>query len=217
MQATIKHAVDRDELDALFTADERVRLELYTDNIINTYLAASPAEREAGLDWYPSAARLAHRIALACGLSFKQAAAVLAVTSPSVSWGNQVKYTLPFVEAVLAGADARSVKGPFYGANKVKAARILLDGDLSALSGVKVTAFYRNICGDHDEATIDRHALRIALNKDLNPEQCKVLLNPRSRERVLVMAAYHLAARRLGIAVALVQAVTWVVFRGSAN
>ena len=31
------------------------------------------------------------------------------------------------------------------------------------------------------------------------------------------LAAYHLAARRLGVAVALVQAVTWVVFRGSAN
>ena len=216
MQSAIKIAVERDELPEIFNPDEAVRVELYAQNIISSYVSASPEQRASGADWYAAAARLAGVIASVTGITFSQAAAVLAVTSPSVSWANQVKYTLPFVEAVLAGAAPRSVKGPFYGANKDKAGRILA-GDMSALSGVKVTAFYRNICGNHDEATVDRHALRIALARDLNPEQCKVLLNPRSRERVLVVAAYHLAARRLGQSVAIVQAVTWVVFRGKAD
>lgn len=216
MQTTIKTAVENNELDAIFSDEERQRVARYTQNIVDTYLDATPAQLSDGISWYPRAARLAETIASVTGITFAQAAAVLAVTSPSVSWANQVKFTLPFVQAVLSGADARSVKAPFYGENKAKAARILA-GDFSALTGVKVEAFYRNICGDHTLATIDRHALRIALKQELSPEECKVLLNKRSRERIVALAAYHLAARRLGVAVALVQAVTWVVFRGSAN
>jgi hypothetical protein len=216
MQSTIKYAVDHEELCAIFSDAERARVHLYASNIVDTFERATPHQKAAGLYWYDEARGLAARVAREAGISLQTAAAVIAVLSPSVSWSNQVNYTLPFVEAVLAGADARKVKGPFYGTNKEKAARILA-GDFTALRGVKVEMFYQNILGKHDVATVDRHALRIAVGADLSPDECSAWLQPKNRKRLEIVAAYHLAARRLGYAVALVQAVTWVVFRGKAD
>jgi hypothetical protein len=216
MQNAIADAVNTDQLDGMFDQDAVERIESYTHNIVSTFARGNDDQIEAGLVWYPNARNEAARVASECDISLDCAAHIIAVLSPSVSWGNQVNYTIPFVKAVQNGASAYGVKAPFYGANKAKAARIL-DGDFSALSGVKVEAFYRNIMGGTDVATIDRHALRVALGRDASPSECSALLSKKSTARLEVIAAYHLAAARLGYDVASVQAVTWVVFRGKAG
>ncbi len=216
MQNAIADAVNTGTLDGMFDQNAVERIEEYTHNIVSTFARGTDEQIDAGLVWYPNAMQEAFRVSEECGITIDTAAHIIAVLSPSVSWGNQVNYTIPFVRAVQHGADAYGVKAPFYGANKVKAARIL-DGDYSALQGVKVEAFYRNISGTTDVATIDRHALRVALGRDASPSECSALLRKKSEARLEVIAAYHLAAARLGYDVASVQAVTWVIFRGKAG
>lgn len=218
MQTTIKNAIATDNIAILFdSAAQIARVIGYADNIAQSFYSASDEEMSGGLDWYPRAYQFAVELSNETGLTIEQCAAVLAVTSPGVSWGIQHSYTLGFINGVLDGKAPRKVKGPFYGANKEKAARIILDEDFSALHGPKVEAFYRNIMGNHSLATVDRHALRVALARDCEPHECAELLSARSRKRVEVLAAYHLAAKNLGYEVALVQAVTWCVWRGKAD
>jgi hypothetical protein len=216
MQTTIKTHADTETLEMIFTPAAMDRIETYVENILSTFARGNDEQINAGLVWYGVAKNEAQRVANECEITLDTAAHILAVLSPSVSWGNQVNYTIPFIRAVQNGASAHGVKAPFFGANKVKAARIL-DGDFSALSGVKVEMFYANIMGDGSVATIDRHALRVALGMDASPEKCRELLSAKSTARLEVIAAYHLAAARLGYDVASVQAVTWVIFRGRAG
>jgi hypothetical protein len=216
MQATIKSAVYHNELETIFNDAELALVAEYADNIERLYRDGDAELRASGLYWYDEANLLARRLAAQTGLSVEQTASVLAVLSPCTSWSNQVNFTLAFIEAVLAGADAHSVRAPFTGANKIKAGRIIA-GDLSALRGVKVEMFYANIMGENDCATVDRHALRIALGREATSLECASILTAKSRQRLCVVAAYHLAAKRLGHGVANVQAATWTIFRGTAH
>ena len=216
MQPTIKFAVERDELSEIFTDAELDRVLTYADNIERLFLDGDAVLRASGLYWYDEARGLAASVARATGITLEQAIRVIAVLSPCTSWANQVKFTLPFVQAVLAGADPHKVRAPFTGANKIKAGRIIA-GDLDAISGVKVEMFAANIRGENDVATVDRHAYRIAIGREATSQECSAALTTKSRERLVVVAAYHLAAKRLGYAVANVQAATWTIFRGTAH
>jgi hypothetical protein len=216
MQATIKAAVNNNELDAIFNDAERALIAEYADNIERLFNDGDAELRNGGLFWYDEANLLARRLAAQTGLSVEQTASVLAALSPCTSWANQVNFTLSFIEAVQAGADPHSIRAPFTGANKIKAGRII-NGDLSALKGVKVEMFRDNILGATDVATVDRHALRIALGRDATSLECASILTQKSRQRLCVVAAYHLAAKRIGFPVANVQAATWTIFRGKAH
>lgn len=216
MQTAIIDSVRNDTLAALFTPDEVSTIARYAANIRAFYRAATPEQLLSGRGWYAEAHQFAVTIAREYGLTVRNAAAIIAVTSPSVSWANQLNYTRAMLDSILRG-DAKIV-GPFYNANKEKARRIVNGENADdVVSGVKVTAFWANVYGDGSVVTVDRHALRVALNADLDPEQCKVLLQPKSRIRLMALAAYHLAALQLAELPHIVQAVTWVVWRGTAE
>lgn len=209
-------AVNAGNLAASFSAADIAQIEAYAANIVATFHRAGAAELDAGAAWYGEARAFAVRIAHDYGLSVAAAAGVIAVTSPSASWAAQLKYTGPLIEAIQRGDE--SLPGPFYGANKAKARRIV-EGEpaLDVVSGEKVSAFFWNIYDtESDLVTVDRHALRVALAEDLSPDECKPLLSKASKTRQLVLAAYHLAAEQLGLRACVVQAITWVVYRGSA-
>src|SRR5215212_8140653 len=216
MQLTIKTAVHADELSTIFNDAELALIAEYADNIERLYRDGDAELCASGLYWYDEANLLARRLAAQTGLSVAQTASILAVLSPCTSWSNQVNFTLSFIEQVQAGADAHGVRAPFTGANKVKAGRIIA-GDLTALRGVKVEMFRDNILGKNDCATVDRHALRIALGREATSLECASILTAKSRQRLCVVAAYHLAAKRIGHPVANVQAATWTIFRGKAH
>lgn len=209
--------VRNDELDAEFSAVELRTIRRYAGNIKAAYNAADAQQLSDGRQWYARARAFAVELSRAYGYSVEQMCALIAVTSPSVSWAAQLKYSAPLIEAIIRGDD--TLPGPFYGANKEKARRILEGEPVErVVSGEKVSAFFANIYDRHsDVVTVDRHALRVALCEDLSPEECKALLGKSSRTRLMVLAAYHLAAQELGELAYVVQAVTWVVYRGAAN
>lgn len=211
-------AADSQALYDLFGDDAHNRIVDYAHNIIGAYRRATRQQLKDGLTWYNAARTFAVELAETYQLTVEQAVGVLAVMSPGVSWTMQLKYTAAFMTHIQNGGTPSDAPGPFTGENKRKAARIMYGEEPTAvLKGVKVTAFYRNILGDHSGVTVDRHALRVAIGQDLTPDECKPWLRPSCPGRREVVAAYHLAARYLKVDVALGQAVTWVVYRADAG
>lgn len=131
--------------------------------------------------------------------------AAAATLSPATSWHALVVDLPTFVALALDGDPAP----PFatYGAQRVKAARIVQDGlGVSAVTGPKVSAFARALAGDGSAVVVDRHAARIALGLPGTDGRFGVSLALGDRIR----AAYTLAAGRLGLEPAGLQALVWV-------
>jgi hypothetical protein len=134
----------------------------------------------------------------------EHAAAVIAQLSPRTPWARNV-----------AGAYGLLLSGtaPHCMANNVARAKVAAAAadPLATLKGPKVSAFAANILGDTDRVTVDVWALRVALGGDseIDPESAI------SKAGVYdaIAHCYRLAARRVGVDPAVMQAVTWIVAR----
>ena len=157
------------------------------------------------LDWYSDAALTAD--ALACGTPYtrEQTAGVLAVLSPRVSWKVNKRLAYKVVAAHLDGVPVSELTGGLR--SGLERAYRVLDGDLDAISGPKVTAFWRAILGDKDALTLDVWAFRAAIGRDY------VGAGPVRRD---VVESYRNGARIAGESVRDFQAIVWVAVRGSA-
>lgn len=180
-------------------------------NIAACYVRATESDTQAGLHWYRYAQAFVDEIAQDTGLLPDQVAAIVAVTSNNVKWKDQITGTVPLIRHILDGKDPRTAPGRFIGVCKEKAGAIIR-GDYSALSGPKVVPFYHNIMGRYHLVTLDRHAVRIALNKNLTIDETGPYTKP-GRRRNLIEAAYHIVAKMYNVDVAILQAITWCVWR----
>lgn len=196
-------------------------LEQYTANLTKVFAAATLEEVEAGKVWYNKASELALTVAAEYDLTVEVVAGVIAALSPQVSWEQQVKSTGTFVAWVQdhlkwAGEQlfhAKDVeKAPHAGtyANKVKAANILLTGDVTRfLRGPKVEVFYKNMLGEEAECTLDSWAIRAATLNPLAHEG-----QARNKAGQAMRLAYQELAKDVGLTTAQCQAVIWLAFRG---
>lgn len=187
-----------------------VTLKPTVENILSVYRAARPEQIAAGLQWYADA----HTFALAISNGdIVTGAGVIAALSPQTSWAqNMTLASRAFVEGFASGQT---------GANVSKANRILAGespedvlgwNNPKAKSGHKVRNFYRNIVDPTGrECTIDRHAHDIAVGEQTDSKTRGQL------DRVgvydLFADIYREAAKLVGIPVAALQAITWVVWR----
>lgn len=178
------------------------------DNILSVYRAARDEQVAAGLRWYPDARTFA--LAISYG-DLRTGAGVVAALSPQMSWQrNMVVASRAFVEGFASGNT---------GANNEKANRILngekpveVLGKNLPKSGHKVFNFYHNICDPmSDFVTIDRHAFDVALGERTGDATRSKL----SRVGVYDLFAdcYRETAKLVGIPVAALQAITWIVWR----
>jgi len=180
------------------------------ENIISVYRAARPEQIAAGLAWYPEAHDLA---VLLAGGDLAKGAGVIAALSPQTSWSQNVKLaTRAFTDGKASGQTGANVSK----ANRIMAGEspedVLGWNDPKAKSGHKVRNFFRNIVNPvGPECTIDRHAHDIAVGRQTD----NMTRGQLGRVGVYDLFAdcYREAARRLGVPVAVLQAVTWVVWR----
>lgn len=173
----------------------------YVNNILGTYLRATPDEVTEGLSWYSDA----H--ALACELSpddVWRGAGVIAALSPMKAWNtNQNLARRAFDTGVVSGHTSTM--------NAI--AQSILDGTyaLDALKGDKTRAFCAGIAtnGTTEMVTIDRHAHDVAVFQVFTDDTRKI------GKRVYreMSAAYTDAAGILGKSACQVQAVTWVTWK----
>jgi len=110
---------------------------------------------------------------------------------------------LTVVKDLANGLDALGMRGP------IEQARACLQGDLSALSGAKVTAFAFALCGDSSAAVIDRWMMRVLLGKDTKK------VAPTQRQYGVITKSLKVAARMVGLTTSQFQAVVWLQVRGS--
>lgn len=166
-----------------------------------------------GADWYWEAHYWCRWAEAEFGVDYRIVAGVVAALSPGCSW----ETNLQDAEKLLRGEEHAYAT---YPANVEKAGRILGAGvaDVERLlapqptkSGFKVLRFWYHIVDPtrDDVAVVDRHALAVALGRPAT-------LKERGMTRLQYATfelAYIMAARKLGVRVAVVQAVTWVAWR----
>lgn len=178
-------------------------------NIIAVYNLASVAEVAEGLAWYSQAHDAACLLADRYGVTVETAAAVIAVLSPAVRWSDNVAAAETVIRMALAGLSANDYTVQGYGQNKRKAHAIASTGDISLVSGEKVTSFYRNIINPlSDDVTVDRHAVKVWLGFG-DGGSVRIAKSAYTR----IADDYRAAAKQLGIPVASLQAITWLVYK----
>jgi hypothetical protein len=140
--------------------DELSGAQIYA-NLRATYYRATPEQKDIGLHWYDRVREEIRREALRLDVQASTLAIITAVLSPRCPW----QFNLPAaVELVAAWKQCREPRlvGPVLPANKVKAWELLCAGAcsdvaglLDRLTGPKVQAFARNLCGYADPVTVD--------------------------------------------------------------
>lgn len=186
----------------LATAGHSVRQ--VSSRIVATWQQATYQHRRQGAAWYPKAGKMIGQLSKLTGLPKPTVAAVVAHLSPRTRWSHNVTAAQTLL---LTGQDPHGC----LGANIARARLALASKDpLATLNGPKVRRFAANLLGDTDQVTIDVWAARVALGDD----PLSAILLGRVGMYEAVEHCYRLAARRVAIAPAVVQATTWIVARG---
>lgn len=170
---------------------------------------ATPDQRLEAETWYPQAQDAARRVTKilrqnGCPTAdIRLGAAVIAAFSPREKWSSNM---------VKAGAFAAGEEVKGLGANKRTAQRardyaMAKQNPLDALGGKKTSAFARNIAGDHNAVTLDVWMARAAGIPQASFSRKYMY------ERVSDAVAS--VAREYGVAPATMQALIWIVVRGT--
>lgn len=173
------------------------------DRIVRTYQQATPDQRAAGAAWYGTAGALVDDLANRHGVTREHAAAVVAHLSPRTPWARNVNGARRLLEDGTAPG--------CIGANVDRARRALESEDPLSTFGPdapKTSRFAANILGDDDVVTVDVWAARVALG-----DRASDALLRRVGVYAALEHAYRLAAARVGVTPAEVQATTWIVAR----
>lgn len=173
-------------------------------NILREYWASTPAEKAAGATWYQEAQEYAATLAAGTPYSMTQCAGVIAALSPQTEWGLNKRQAAECVRAHAAGVPVPSCNtGVQMG--KVRA---MLDGAMPqhVLHGPKERAFFGNITQDETLVTVDRWAFLTAVGVRMTDDNRGIGVGAFRR----IAAAWHEAARILGITVFILQAICWV-------
>jgi len=181
----------------------------HVDNLIAFYNLATSAERIEGLYWYNNARMSACDLSAKYKLPFPVCCGVIAILSPGMPWVKNVEYAELVIQMALAGFEPSDYKVATYGNNKTKAHKLVLTGDLSLVSGDKVSSFYENILDPMSQAvTVDRHAIKAWLGFQGGGG---VHIPPKLYPRVA--EDYRKAAQTIGVTASGFQAVCWVVYK----
>ena len=177
---------------------------------------ASVADIVAGQDWYDTARDAAIALSDRYGVDVTTACGVIAALSPRNKWTRNLidaeNLINVYATSGLEACDA--VKVCTFGANKVKALRILdshptLDVVEGILSGPKLKEFFRCIIGQND-VCIDGHAYSIWFGDRVT------LANVPSigvKLRRQIKADYMAVALKNDMPAYELQAITWVTHR----
>lgn len=181
------------------------------ENILAVWEEATEFDRQNGTDWYANTRKYCTEFAQMLGYDPIHAIGAYAVISPSLSKEVNDRQFIKGMVAHKAGWDLTKIRLGTYGRkNREKFARCL-DGDVSAVGGDKVTRFFKNICGDTQEVTVDRWAVRVALR---NPTLTDMEAQPANKAEYLAyLNAYITVAALLEEEPHVVQAVTWEAYR----
>lgn len=176
-------------------------------NYENTYRqivkSAKASQIEQATQWYADAEAVAHEIVdiyktRGMDVSLEQAASIVSAFSPRQRWSTNVRQALRFAH----GDDTMRCLP-----NNLKMAQRALEIGFDALNGKKTNSFARNIAGDENAITIDIWMMRSAgIPKD----------SPNKTDYTQLSNAIEKIAMETAMTPRTIQALVWIVYRGSA-
>ena len=174
-------------------------------NIVAVYNQATPEEKEYWGRWYHNAKQDVQDIADRFDIPFPVVAAITAVLSPGNRWSSNLVAT----ERILAGIN----KINSYPRQIARAKEILRTGDVSLVTGPKVTVFFHSLMNPKEvekHMVLDGHAINIWKGEKT---RLKGLKTPTGVLRDQMVQDYQAASKELGVPVQAVQAVTWYIWK----
>ncbi len=133
-------------------------------NALSVWRRASKQDLADGVSWYVTANELAHDIALGTNITPQQVMGVISTMSPRMPWGRNKVVARKLVKRFL---DNDNYKGIGLGANCF-IAYVILSGNSTPEDMLinKREAFYQNINGRLDRATIDSWMCKVLFGAD---------------------------------------------------
>jgi hypothetical protein len=182
-----------------------LNVEQVVKRILRTFNKATAEQITAGLFWYVEANELVRYLAGASCYTEDQVAAAMAHLSPRLRWKQNVE---AITELVLNDTIPNYVmSGP---ADRARKGLTAANPELTFGKKAKKTLnFSRNCSGCPQSVTIDVWAANVAGVAESELKLTGVY--------DAIAHCYRLAAKRVGITPAQMQAVTWIVVRGSAS
>jgi co-chaperonin GroES (HSP10) len=176
-------------------------------NIVNYYNICTPADINAG-NFYGDALKFASDLSKEYKYTTEQICGFIAALSPQTTWELNKRDTMKMCKGNKVGYAT-------YKANVVKAQGIKKVTDTEQIYDIiygrganKTANFYLNITGNYSVVTVDRHAYKIAMNKTAGGG---VALTTKQYKQI--ETAYIIAAKKLNLEPAILQAITWNCFK----
>lgn len=195
--------------------------------IVARFTLATSQEVQLGCDWYPSALKIAIRIATKYGIRVETVAGVIAALSPSNKWERNIYDAEALIKVWRAGATRDEVLDPdnpiikvcTYLTMKTKAWDILTTSDpvVDILKGVKTIEFFNCITNPLlDDVCIDGHAYSVWLGERVTLHKVP---NLQGKLRHTIKQDYRDATSFINeeldeqYTAATIQAITWVTHK----
>lgn len=185
-------------------------------NILKVYRQATDQEYRQGTEWYAKAKAQAQAVADKHDIPLRIVVGVIAALSPNNRWERNVSDANNLIDAFLRGDPVDVCKPSTYTKMRDKAWSVIEqmpENDTAVmriLNGQKIVSFFCNIMG-HDNCTIDGHAYNIARGKRAGLTSDDTNISKSVYQEM--QAAYYRAAKRVGLKVYELQAITWVVWK----
>lgn len=184
-------------------------------NIKAVYNAADADEKEFWGKWYFYAKNNVTNLSDKYDLPLETVAAVVAVLSPGNKWVANLsaanKLIDSYQEAKKDGVNL-VIKTNAYPKNIEKAIKILKTGDVSLVTGPKVTIFFKSLVDPTSMSSnlvLDGHAINIWRGEKRKLKGIRLT----NQQRKQMLEDYYTAANELGIPAQSLQAVTWYIWK----
>jgi len=197
--------------------------------IVAKFTLATSQEVQLGVDWYPSAYKIAVRMAGTYGVPTETAAGVIAALSPNNRWERNIVDAEAIIKCWRAGgtrADMLNVKVCTYGKMKAKAIDILtrFDGNIeewqditTILKGKKIVEFFNCITNPKlNDVCIDGHAYSVWFGQRLTMKEVPAIgvkLRAQIKTDYRDATAFINEELHASFTAADIQAITWVTHK----
>lgn len=159
---------------------------------------ATYGQIEQASKWYLDAERVAEKVAANLNISLENAASIVSAFSPRERWTANVAKAIAFSLG----------ETPVGLSNNLRMARAAISIGFDALKGPKTNAFARAIAGDENAVVIDVWMMR-ALGVEKK--------SPNGDEYKTIAKAVKTVAAEFGMTPRAMQALIWIIVRGSAE
>jgi hypothetical protein len=176
---------------------KRIRMN-YTKTYSQIAARATYGQIEQASKWYLDAERVAEEVARNLGTTLEIGATVVSAFSPRERWTRNVSNAIKF----SLGKDVTAL------GNNIKMANAGLTQGFAALKGQKTNAFAKAIAGNENAVVIDVWMLRALGIEKKSPTQSQY--NEMAKAVTLVATKHGMTPRAM-------QALIWIIVRGSAQ